>query len=65
MREELMQIANAKMAETAVQQIAREYESNSQLAYEAAAQNKWDDAAYHQRELVRLQNEAAPYVAAA
>jgi hypothetical protein len=57
-----MQIANQKMAEAAVQQIAREYESNTQLAYEAAAQGKWEDAGYHQREMVRLQNEAAPYV---
>jgi hypothetical protein len=57
-----MQIANQKMAEAAVQQIAREYESNTQLAYEAAAAGKWEDAGYHQREMVRLQNEAAPYV---
>jgi hypothetical protein len=60
-----MQIANQKMAEAAVQQIAREYESNSQLAYEAAAVGKWEDAGYHQREMVRLQNEARPYVQAA
>src|SRR5262249_38075313 len=60
-----MQIANQKMAEQAVQQIANEYQNNTQLAYEAAAAGKWDDAVYHSREARRLEAEALPYVQAA
>jgi hypothetical protein len=66
--DELLQIrqqANQKMAEQAIQQIANEYQSNTQLAYEAAAAGKWDDAAYHAREAKRLESEALPYVQAA
>jgi hypothetical protein len=52
---QIRQQANHKMAEQAIQQIANEYQSNTQ----------WDDAAYHARELKRLEAEAAPYVRAA
>jgi hypothetical protein len=64
-REELLQIANQKMAEAAVQQISNEYQSNTQLAYEAAAAGKYDDAAYHLREAKKLEDEARPYLQAA
>jgi hypothetical protein len=66
--EELMQprqAANQKIAEQAIQQISNEYQSNVQLAYEAAAAQKWDDAALYAREAKRLEDEARPYVAAA
>ena len=63
--EELVQIANQKIAEQTVQQISNEYRSNVDLAYEAAAKGAWDDAAYHAREARRLESEAQPYVAAA
>jgi hypothetical protein len=62
---QIRQQANQKMAEAAVQQIAREYQSHVQNAYEMAAAQKWDDAGYHLRELLRLENEARPYVQAA
>ena len=64
-RDELLAIANQKIAEQTAQQISNEYQSSVQLAYEAAAIQKWDDAAYHAREARRLEAEAAPYVAAA
>jgi hypothetical protein len=63
--DELIALANQKMTEQAVKQIATEYQSNSQLAYESAAAGKWEDAGYHAREMRRLEAEAAPYVQAA
>jgi hypothetical protein len=53
------QIANAKTAEQAMQQIANEYQSNATLCYEAAAAQKYDDAAYYAREWA---GEADPVV---
>jgi hypothetical protein len=64
-RDELLQIANQKVAEQVIQQITNEYQSNTRLAYEAAAAGKWEDAAYHSREARRLEDEARPYVQAA
>src|SRR5215469_16396321 len=57
-REELLELVNAKSAEAAIQQIAREAEANSQNYFELAAQGKFDDAAYHMREAWRLDDEA-------
>jgi hypothetical protein len=64
-REELLQIANQKAAEAAVQQIARDYQANTELYYESAAAGKFDVAADHLRECRRLESEALPYVQAA
>lgn len=63
--DELIALANQKMTEAAVKQIAADYQSNSQLAYESAAAGKWEDAGYHAREMRRLEAEALPYVQAA
>ena len=64
-RDELLQIANQKATEQAMQQIAKEYQANTELYYEAAAAGKHDDMGYHLREARRLENEALPYVQAA
>ena len=61
----MRQTANQKMAEQAVQQIAKEYQSSVELAYEAAAKGEWDDAAHFARAARQLEVEAAPYVRAA
>jgi len=63
--EELLEIANAKATEAAIKGIAADYQANTTLYYEAAAAGKYDDAAYHLREVRRLEAEAAPYVQAA
>jgi hypothetical protein len=64
-REELLQIANQKASEAAIQQISNDYKANTELYYEAAATGKYEDAAYYLREARRLESEAAPYVQAA
>jgi hypothetical protein len=63
-RDELLALVNQKTAEQVMHQISNEYRANTDLAYEAAAAGKYDDAAYHARELRRLENEALPYVQA-
>jgi hypothetical protein len=64
-REELLQIANQKATEQAIQQIGNDYKANTELYYESLAAGKYDDAAYHLREARRLESEAMPYVQAA
>jgi hypothetical protein len=57
-REELLALVDAKSAEAAIQQIAREAEANRQNYYEMGAAGRFDDAAYHLREAWRLDEEA-------
>ena len=64
-QDELLQIANQKASEQAIQQIANDYKANTELYYESLAKGKLDDAGYHLREARRLESEALPYVQAA
>jgi hypothetical protein len=63
-REELLQIANQKAAEAAINKIAREAQANAENYYELAATGRYDDAADHLREAWRLDDEARKIAAA-